>query len=440
MANTVMPDIIRDDYTIDPRLLFTGLDIPAHDDLGEDGFEGRTVPASFIVNGPSRLMSELLDFLRRHPGVGKDMDRVSLQNFFSNENCEKFVSTAYRRRHYHSPVIHWATLDLEKIAPPLLLALVLTGATYSLWHETDSDDNRFPQRLQVLADKYIFSSLRTQVGMDITGNNNSQQTLEILQAAYLVNYLHISMNDVDMRRRVMTKRHPTLVMYVTELRLSCSQHTAGEMTQEFIFRESCVRLGTWTFLTDALLTLFFNNPPTMTLPGLRCDMPCSEEIWDAETLNVTEVPLSGFDLNRLIRGLLNEGEWSSDTAAMYESLSVQQLHAAIFAMQPMIFTWHTMLRPTAVAQALLCGLQQWRRLWDTAIDRVDVSQRQWLGVVRHAPEIAWLSLRTVQVMMEGKDRDSKYLQRIATYDLTDFHQFIRTHGTIRETNKNISRG
>ena len=70
-------------------------------------------------------------------------------------------------------------------------------------------------------------------------------------------------------------------------------------------------------------------------------------------------------------------------------------------------------------------------LWSSAIDRVPVDQVPWLGVVRHAPEIAWLSRRILETGVTGEVADSSYLQRVTTYDLADFHQFVKEYGAAR---------
>lgn len=335
---------VSDAYTIDPRLLFTGLvgpylDTSEYDShYNEPPWDIPVLESLTVVDGLAGRVNLLLSELVRldiRPHLAQGIDRFALQAFFTSANCQKFVSAFYRRRHYHSPLIHWPTLDLETVALPLLLALLLTGAAYSHWRETNSGDVGFAKGLHALADKYIFNSLKQRTETD-TASNHRQETLEILQAAYMINYLHISMNDVGARRGVMTKRHPMLVASVKERGLTSSRHTAGEDRDDFIYQESCIRLVTWTFLTDALLTLFANKPPLMLLHEISSHMPCREEFWDMEYVSDSDMQLvieelcwGGFGLKSIISELLSDQEWTEGTETSLR-LNVRHLHAAIF--------------------------------------------------------------------------------------------------------------
>jgi len=91
-----------------------------------------------------------------------------------------------------------------------------------------------------------------------------------------------------------------------------------------------------------------------------------------------------------------------------------------------------MLKPATVAQTLLRALDRWKSLWSRAIERVAPDKRQWLGVARHAPETAWLSRRIIEVSMAAQNKEVGYLRRVTTYDLKDFHEFIREYGATSE--------
>ncbi|KAB5515474.1 fungal-specific transcription factor domain-containing protein [Coniochaeta sp. 2T2.1] len=434
-------------FTIDPRLLFTGLlnqdlEPPEYDNTLYDHYWGGAVPASLTLDDEfaarvQLLLSELLHFMDARPQLGSGNDRFLLQTFFASAGCQMFMSSFFRRRHYHSPLIHWPTLDPGKTTLPLLLAMLLTGAAYSHWHEAKRDI-RFSRRLHVLAEKYIFTKLQ-KCAASAVGSRSSQETLEILQAAYLVNYLNIEINDAAVRQRVMAKRHPMLVAFLRTLGfVADQQHELSTKADSFVYRESCIRLVTWTFLTDCLFTMFFNNPPAMTLSEVACRLPCSDELWDKE--NLSDFDIQGvndgilpddFTLKNILSGLLAEDELTDGTATTYQGLKARHLHAAIFGLQPMIFNCRAMPLPDTVANALLRALDRWRSLWSNAIDRVPADQRPWLGLVRYAPEIAWLSRRILETGVAGQGADSVYLRRVSTYDLADFHQFIKLYGGTR---------
>ncbi|KAB5569952.1 fungal-specific transcription factor domain-containing protein [Coniochaeta sp. 2T2.1] len=442
-----LTDSVLGAFTIDPRLLFAGflnqnLEPPEYDNTLYDHYWSGAVPASLTLDDEfaarvQLLLSELLHFMDARPQLGSGNDRFLLQTFFASAGCQMFMSSFFRRRHYHSSLIHWPTLNPGKTALPLLLAMLLTGAAYSHWHEAKRDIG-FSRRLHVLAEKYIFNKLKMCAATAV-GSRSSQETLEILQAAYLVNYLNIGINDAAVRQRVMAKRHPMLVAFLRTLGfMADQQHELSTEADRFVYRESCIRLVTWTFLTDCLFTMFFNNPPAMTLSEVACRLPCSDELWDKENLSVSDIqgvndgiPPDDFTLKNILSGLLAEDGRTNGTATAYQDLTVRHLHAAIFALQPVIVNCRAMPLPDTVAKALLRALDRWRSLWSSAIDRVPADQRPWLGLVRHAPEIAWLSRRILETGVTGQGADSIYLRRVTTYDLADFHQFIKRYGGTR---------
>ena len=106
----------------------------------------------------------------------------------------------------------------------------------------------------------------------------------------------------------------------------------------------------------------------------------------------------------------------------------------------MIYNWHALLKPATVAQALLRALDRWKSLWDRAIESVAPNKRQWLGVARHAPEVAWLSRRIIEVSMAAQSKELTYLYRVTTYDLKNFHDFIREYGATSEVNTRTEAG
>jgi hypothetical protein len=112
---------------------------------------------------------------------------------------------------------------------------------------------------------------------------------------------------------------------------------AGEDEAAFIHRESCIRLNTWTFLTDALLTMFFSNTPVMALTEISCRLPCNEEVWDGTSPTGSDIqrvaqntPGRDLTLPSLILKLVAEEEWTDVTLATYGQLTTRHLHAAIF--------------------------------------------------------------------------------------------------------------
>ena len=71
------------------------------------------------------------------------------------------------------------------------------------------------------------------------------------------------------------------------------------------------------------------------------------------------------------------------------------------------------------------ALDRWKNLWDVAFNSIDPDQRKWLGIPRHAPELASISKLTIEMSGSEKAKTSKYLQGIVGYDLHDLQIFIQ---------------
>ncbi len=63
--------------------------------------------------------------------LAASLNHYGFHRFFNAANIQAFASAFCSKRHYQYQILHWQTLSLEKVSLPLLLAIALTGATYS---------------------------------------------------------------------------------------------------------------------------------------------------------------------------------------------------------------------------------------------------------------------------------------------------------------------
>jgi hypothetical protein len=107
------------------------------------------------------------------------------------------------------------------------------------------------------------------------------------------------------------------------------------------------RLAARVFMTDCLSTLFFKSPPQITIAEMRGDMPSSDTLFEAPTLDeFTQVTTSSgqFDPNpRSLKDLVAlflEAEWAGPESPTLVLLGTEQLMMLIFGNQLIVFANH----------------------------------------------------------------------------------------------------
>lgn len=337
------------DDTIDPRLLLLGLIDSSPDQIMAYGDNCTGSPPDMLfplqaLEGTSgrdltKRMSQLAADLRRFavckPHLHHILDTALIDEFLTSTNCLALIAAYSRRQYYHQwPIVHWPTFNPEQAALPLLLAIMLTGDTYSCRRNETSGRVSPTSAMQKIADKYIFSHIKTCTSME-SPTTNPHEVLELCQAAFLMNCLHINMNDIVLRQRVITNRHPLLISALRRLGLTGTIRELsgpGLEWHTFIYRETCIRLVTWTFLIDSLLTVYFNHPPLMSLAEMSSPLPCNDDAWDAGSLSsFNELMGRGHSSSRmlclkvLVASLLSK-DWINALDATYDELSTQHLY------------------------------------------------------------------------------------------------------------------
>lgn len=121
-----------------------------------------------------------------------------------------------------------------------------------------------------------------------------RKELEICQAALLIISLLNSTENEQTRWRVLTKRFPPLVATVRHLGFLRKRHAPFEPTlspswEDWIMTESAARMAAWIFLGDALLTLYFSQPPSLVLSEMQGSLPGTGYLWLADSATDFEV-------------------------------------------------------------------------------------------------------------------------------------------------------
>ncbi|SPO01601.1 uncharacterized protein DNG_04274 [Cephalotrichum gorgonifer] len=307
-----------------------------HDAAGYSGDIALTLPATPVdgLEAQVRLLEDdLRKLINNRPNLNDAVYQDSFATFFTCATFHKLLTLFFRRRQLLARMIHWPTFNPATVDPGLLLAIALCGAAYSHHSVEPFDYAATASKLHQLAEKYIFRRMKRCPASDA-----SPAALEVCQAAYLVVFLQLSGSDYDARRRAITKRHPALVDAIR--RLGMLKRTTASPTHNadwhaFVYKESCIKLVTWTLFTDGLLALFFNSPPSMTVSEMSIDLPCSDGLWDAdcpssfeEEENEEKQTLQPLCIKEVMEELLGD-DWDDTIAAAYGRLSVFSLYSVI---------------------------------------------------------------------------------------------------------------
>ncbi|KAF5563401.1 hypothetical protein FPHYL_5213 [Fusarium phyllophilum] len=416
--------------TIDPSFLLFDLPNMLLDEPQDYGdieynplqFSGIFGPSTESVDALSMQIVALSNILQElttnKPHLRDGLDQSCQRGFFTTSHFQHVLVFVFRRRHYHQDMIHWPTFDPEKVSLQLLLAVVLTGTVY-LQYLDQSSPSSINTALLELAEKYVYKELKELSGQGFSPVT-SRHMLDICQAAVMMNTLEGSANHIESRRRIASKRIPTLVGVLRKVKLMSLKHEPGKSWEDFVHRETCIRVVIWTFMNDSLLGLFCNHPPVITSKEMTGDLPCPTGIWEADS----SVGFQERSQHRLARsypsscseaiaGLLAE-DWTPAIRDSFGKLDHTDLFYLSSGLGRHVFHYH-----------------RWDSLWMDAYQRIPEDERKWLGIKKHTAEVMALSRRTIEIIQSGEAKDSAYLQDIGTYDTTVFYEFVQKYGQTR---------
>ncbi|RFN47901.1 hypothetical protein FIE12Z_7846 [Fusarium flagelliforme] len=364
-----------DAETVDPKFLLLNLsdmllDEPMDYENSGDGLQFQNifnVPSTATDTLTARiatLSKDLQGMVTNKPHLKEGLEHTDQRGFFTTSHFHNAFIAFFRRRYYHKPSIHWSTFHLDKIAPHFLLAVILTGTAY-LQYLDQSPQHFLTATLLELAEKYIFKELKRLADQNITPLT-SNHMLEICQASVLMNSLEGSTNHTEARRRIASKRIPTLVAVLRKTGLVGLKHRPDEMTGPH----------SKSLLEDWIPQIYFSSAE------VHIPFPRSTSL-----------------LIPFYTGLMRH-----------------------------VFHCRTSITTPDYTSMVLRALDRWDSLWTKAFERIPVDERRWLGIVRHSAEVIALSRRMIELSGTEEAEKSAYLQCVATYDTAVFHDFVQKYG------------
>ncbi|KAI9371468.1 fungal-specific transcription factor domain-containing protein [Aspergillus egyptiacus] len=417
-------------------------------------------PIDLLACGPSRISEQLNELMTELIETSKSMrldctnpsdvqllqDTTQLAPLFTASNLAIFISAFFHSLHWHLPVVHFPTFDPGNVSKPLLLSIFLTGATYS---SSLNEADVLPGLLDV-AEEFIFrkvTTLSTQFSTQIEDPRRQTSTIQLIQAALVMEMLQFGQERIETRRRIRIIRHPSLVSLMRCLGFFSVKRSIMPMLcdgddstwKASIAEETCVRLACWAFLADGFLTLCFKNRPTISIFELDCSFPWKTELWEAEdasTFSHTakshggELPLP--TVREAIRVLLD----NVDTGPLPSKLplSAEHLLIMIYALNSLAFLARIDFFTSVPQERIKCAAKKWKQIWNQ-VSRHH-KQSLLLGYPKHAEEL-WLLL-TATLEVSGSGINLRYLDSAATDDLGKLNEFIQWCARYIQTHSGVT--
>lgn len=342
--------------TIDPRFLlldFSSIllyDAPDSQGTYDDTIKlppdlSLSVSADVFAARVSSIAAELHALAATNPHLKDEFDQCCMRGFFSPDHFQNTLDAYIRRRHYYATFIHWPTFSPDKVMPHLLLAVSLVGTSYL--HYRVGSTFTLSAALLELSEMYIFDELQKLVDSS-TDLTTSSQGVEICQAAVLIVSLQ-STHQGGARERTATLRSPVIAAMIRRGRLVGFKHDVPPSKatwSQFIEHETRIRLVTWAFINDSLLTLFCSHPPSITVKEMFGSLPCPNELWEATSQTAFEElqggiqtnPTSPSSFSDAVSTLLSE-EWTDSIAASFQQLGPPNLHHIMLGKHPNWLGW-----------------------------------------------------------------------------------------------------
>ncbi|OOQ85442.1 hypothetical protein PEBR_24720 [Penicillium brasilianum] len=429
----------------DPLAAFSGdLQIPGISTqlaLSSDYFFSE-YPSEVLL--PSKLSNQLTQLTNDLVETSKSMidgpintqqplELMELSAVLSISNIPSFISAFFQSLHWHLPIVHFPTFDPGNISNPLLLAISLAGAAYSL----PRDDANFSPWIFDVAEEYIFRKIANlSIASSQEDLTHLMPTVQLIQSALIMEMLQFGRDDIQTRRRIRIIRHPCLVSTIRSLGfLKLKRSTAPRVFDYWTWRmlvaeEMCIRIACWAFLADGFLTVCFKNYPALSVFEMDCHLAWSAELWEAEdaesfskiaVAHAIDVPLPS--LSEVVDQLLEPPKTAGPTP-WSSSLSPEHLLIIIYAISSLAFQARSGLLKYLSPEKISRAAANWKQIWDTVVKTPKKEQLLHLGYPKHAEELWWLLNATLEVANKH-DKRFPYLDNAATDELGSLNDFIQ---------------
>lgn len=191
----------------------------------------------------SEIMTELVE-TSKSMGLGtagspSELDFAELSHLLDVSHITASITAFFQSLHWHLPVVHFPTFDPGNITNSLLLAIFLSGATYTI-----PDGKGLPSALFDIAEEHIFRQIASLSTFALPKDNS---TIQLIQSALIIEMLQFGRDNMQTRRRIRIVRHPCLVSTIRSLGFfHLKRETTPDLCDEITWRdlvaeEICIR-------------------------------------------------------------------------------------------------------------------------------------------------------------------------------------------------------
>ncbi|KAH6975708.1 hypothetical protein EDB80DRAFT_740511 [Ilyonectria destructans] len=251
----------------------------------------------------------------------------------------RLVDRYFTSFHNHWPILHKPSFDQMQCAVELRYGVALIGSLLDGATELRASSIRLH--------KWLLQRLLSKATEVDTSRLSSQGHLQSLQA-FLLNILFSwYIGELDLLSKACLVL-PSLIMCIREAGyfrvegVVAQDEKSASHTHRWLVREQKKRLALAVFRLDCYLNLLRDHPPSVRLPELCLNYPCSEAAWNAATPETWKLALAQEPVGR-----------------MDQTIGLTCIHALSEATRPSL----TFLLPEDF-EAGMCAMQS--RLWEEA--------------------------------------------------------------------------
>ncbi|KAG9189975.1 hypothetical protein G6011_06843 [Alternaria panax] len=422
---------------------------------------GNTANPVALLAVTRKIVDQIRDTAIKQPSRGPtDMTwspsmEALCYKFFNPTNLHKCLALFWSCWYPNWPTIHAPSFNMREKSPALIAVMALVGACLS----PKEQDHASAQIWFDLVEEVVFSDDAfddediSNAWRDSTTNHRQSAHLQVLQAVYCVCLYQTWEGSKRSRRRALRQRFNNLVHLARDIGIDQASlkridtsHPCGFNWEEYIIRESLIRICSYISNIDASYALFFRHLPRMAPSELVIEMSSPESCFQASSseecfaelkawrermgVNATNLTILG-----AVNALCNNKIIAMPTTRRaFAHLSVLNMFTFIHALYLQVYSIETsatngldVARTTPVANALRNWQQSWpsqtrdAELVDLLRKESDLSTMwQRIGFMRYAPEYWLIAYSSLKKIYTRNNKRSSQIS-IATIDVGHGH-------------------
>ncbi|KIM93899.1 hypothetical protein OIDMADRAFT_184602 [Oidiodendron maius Zn] len=380
-----------------PQNLSDGL-MESHPWFDESTFARPTL-ATCITNGLVSHLTEIcLSIPEYHPGGAKQTRLSASMALLTPSDIERYIGLYFHHWNRHSPLIHPGTFDAAKVALPLLLAVILTGALFA-----SHDEATMARNMLDIAEEFAFrDSNFVELVSGVVPLTPDSTQFETIQAAFSMAQLQLREGSSSKRKHARIVRFREIIQATRTLSLTSTRKTTfqeqADLQHEWIKfsqDEAKIRFICGLFGLDAAFTIFYNMPPRLFADELNIDMPCSVDSYAGQTASdcyqaVVAETIPAAKMAEIVTIFL-EDQWDAKAHRAVEGLTVLHLFTIILALLQNIWISRYKQQRTKeiVIESVRRALVRWKTEWDFCVSGMTAEQLEQAGFMKDAAIAFW---------------------------------------------------